>query len=94
MSVRVEAIVIRLTLLVILQLFIPPLFAEAEKPAGAKESIDKERVVNLVPLNPKKTVLLDKKNKKLILKATTCLERGVLEMFLCYPEGSFKISYC
>lgn len=35
------------------------------------------------PLNPEGTVLLDKANRKLLLKATLCLREGVLEMLVC-----------
>ena len=36
-----------------------------------------------VPLNPQKTVLLDRENKRLLLKTKLCLKMGVLEMLLC-----------
>ena len=36
-----------------------------------------------VPLNQKGTVLLDKTNRRLLLKGEVCLREGVLEMFLC-----------
>jgi hypothetical protein len=35
------------------------------------------------PLNPQKTVFLDKKNGRLFLKTCVCLREGLLEMFLC-----------
>ena len=36
-----------------------------------------------IPLNKKRTVLVDKANGKLLLKGEVCLRQGVLEMFLC-----------
>jgi hypothetical protein len=36
-----------------------------------------------VPLNQKKTILLDKAGGKLLLKTTICLRQGVLEMLIC-----------
>lgn len=36
-----------------------------------------------VPLNPKGTILLDKPNGRLLLKADVVLREGLLEMFLC-----------
>lgn len=36
-----------------------------------------------VALNPEQTVLLDKPNQRLLLKAEICLREGVLEMLLC-----------
>lgn len=36
-----------------------------------------------VPLNPQKTVLLDKPGKRLILKGEVCLREGLLEMLVC-----------
>lgn len=40
----------------------------------------------LVPLNKQKTVLLDLKNKKLLLKTQVCLQEGVLEMLCCKKQ--------
>ncbi|GIX05188.1 MAG: hypothetical protein KatS3mg114_1057 [Planctomycetaceae bacterium] len=36
-----------------------------------------------IPLNPQKTVLLDKAGKRLVLKGTICLRDGLLEMLVC-----------
>ena len=52
--------------------------AQDEKPESPPPTVS-----GPVPLNPEKTVLLDTKERKLILKTTTCLRQGVLEMFLC-----------
>lgn len=36
-----------------------------------------------VPLNPEKTILLDKSRNRLLLRTKVCLREGVLEMFIC-----------
>ena len=38
---------------------------------------------HLVALNPKETVILDKKRKRVILQGEVCLNRGPLEVFAC-----------
>lgn len=40
----------------------------------------------LVPLNKQKTVLLDLKKKRLLLKTKVCLQEGVLEMLCCKKQ--------
>ena len=40
-----------------------------------------------VPLNPQKTVLLDKSGKRLILKGEVCLREGLLEMLVCLKRS-------
>ncbi|MCA9043601.1 MAG: hypothetical protein KDA69_04725 [Planctomycetaceae bacterium] len=35
------------------------------------------------PLNPEKTVLLDKAGGRVLVRTTVCLRRGILEMFAC-----------
>jgi hypothetical protein len=39
-----------------------------------------------VPLNPQGTVLIDRKDKRLLLKAKVVLREGILEMFLCKAQ--------
>lgn len=38
---------------------------------------------DLVALNPKRTVLLDRTGKRLLLKTTVCMDNGLLEMLVC-----------
>lgn len=38
---------------------------------------------NLIPLNPKGTVLLDKVGKRVLLKTKVCMNNGLLEMLVC-----------
>ncbi len=71
-----------ITALTLLLLPIPQLLP-AQQPLSNSELKEKMIVSGPVPLNPEKTVILDVKNKKLVLECTTCLEQGVLEMFLC-----------
>jgi len=53
----------------------------------AKPTPKKEKAASgPVPLNPKKTVLIDKPGGRLVLKGTICLREGVLEMFLCKKQ--------
>lgn len=56
-----------------------------EKPASAPnvKETETQKPAKPVPLNKQKTVLLDRANKKVIVKAKVCLREGVLEMFLC-----------
>lgn len=60
--------------------------AQAPSPAAeATETPEKARpeAAALVPLNPQKTVLLDKANRRLLLQGEVCLREGVLEMLVC-----------
>ena len=43
-------------------------------------------LVGAVPLNARKTVLLDRDRKRVLVRAEVCLTRGSLEMLLCLPQ--------
>ncbi len=55
------------------------------KPSSAAELTS--RLQAAVPLNPQKTVLLDKPNGRLFLRTAVCLREGLLEMFLCKKQS-------
>jgi hypothetical protein len=54
-----------------------PAPAAAETPRGPDQP---------VPLNPQGTVLIDRQNKRLLLKSKVVLREGILEMFLCKAQ--------
>lgn len=54
--------------------------AAGETPAVAAAP---EVPADAVPLNPEKTIFLDKPRHRLLLKTKVCLREGVLEMFIC-----------
>jgi len=65
--------------------------AQDEKPAPASAASSATMVraplvqipVDAVPLNPEKTIYLEKAQRRLLLRTKVCLREGVLEMFLC-----------
>lgn len=57
----------------------------ADEPAGQKQASTKESD-EPKPLNKTGTVLLDAKNKKLLLKSEVVLREGLLEMFVCLKQ--------
>lgn len=56
-----------------------PLLNTWSRPLPAQEQAEPI----LVPLNKEGTVLIDKENRRLLLKTKVCLREGVLEMLLC-----------
>lgn len=52
----------------------------------AADPVPAPAAVEPVPLNPAKTVLLDRQNGKLLLKTTVVLREGVLEMLICKSQ--------
>lgn len=59
---------------------LPPAPPEAVRP-DASDGGD-----HLSPLNPSGTVLLDLKNKRVLLKSRVCLREGLLEMLICRAQ--------
>ncbi|QDT42824.1 hypothetical protein Pan241w_29130 [Gimesia alba] len=58
----------------------------ADKTSTDSKSETKQDDEGLVPLNKQKTVLLDLKGKRLLLKTKVCLQEGVLEMLCCKKQ--------
>jgi hypothetical protein len=54
-------------------------------PPSTSEQLE-QRLASAAPLNPQKTVLLDKPNGRLYLQTTIALREGLLEMFLCKKQ--------
>jgi hypothetical protein len=54
-----------------------------KKPQGTKLPDDYLSGTQATPLNQQKSVLLDLKGKRILLKARVCLTEGLLEMLLC-----------
>jgi hypothetical protein len=54
-------------------------------PPSTSEQLE-QRFATAVPLNPQKTVLLDKPNGRLYLQTSVALREGLLEMFLCKKQ--------
>ncbi|MCA8998901.1 MAG: hypothetical protein KDA36_05680 [Planctomycetaceae bacterium] len=67
----------RATSLLILLAGLAPALLAQDKPATEKPA------TKLVPLNEKKTILLDKPGGRVLLKTKICLKEGVLEMLAC-----------
>ena len=51
-----------------------------------QEQTKSQEKVSYIPLNPQKTVLLDKKNQQLRLKTKVVLREGALEMLCCLKQ--------
>lgn len=68
----------------VISIFSPPGFADDAPSKSASTKIEDE--AGLKPLNPSKTVLLDMKNKKLILRSEVVLREGLLEMLVCLKQ--------
>lgn len=61
----------------------------ADPPAGEPSPVPGAATANAgapVPLNPQKSVLLDRENGKLLLKTKVVLREGVLEMLICKSQ--------
>jgi hypothetical protein len=54
-------------------------------PPSTGEQLE-QRLASAAPLNPQKTVLLDKPNGRLYLQTSVALREGLLEMFLCKKQ--------
>ena len=52
----------------------------------SKKSPPTAQADKLVPLNPAKTVLLDRKGKRILLKGKVVLRKGLLEMLCCLKQ--------
>ncbi|HVJ86624.1 MAG TPA: YdjY domain-containing protein [Caulifigura sp.] len=62
---------------------------QAAEPVAVKPTDSSElegRMKAAVPLNPQKSVLLDKPNGRLYLQTSVALREGLLEMFLCKKQ--------
>lgn len=57
--------------------------SSAQKSITAEHAPLAEVPTKAVPLNPEKTIFIDKPGNKLLLKTKVCLREGVLEMFIC-----------
>ncbi len=69
--------------------FDPAAAPEQAAPAAPAPSTSAElesRLTAAVPLNPQKTVLLDKPRGRLYLQTSVALREGLLEMFLCKKQ--------
>jgi len=60
-----------------------PVAAREERTGTAAPASTPSAASRPVPLNKEKTVLLDKKNKKLLVEAEVVFREGMLEMLLC-----------
>ncbi len=60
--------------------------AAAAEAASAQPSLSVLQSPGLVALNKKRTVLLDKKNKRLLLRTHVVLRQGLLEMLCCLKQ--------
>lgn len=60
--------------------------ASGAQPAQGKIAGDDDAPEGLVPLNKQKTVLLDAKEKRLLIKSKVVLREGLLEMLCCLKQ--------
>lgn len=60
-----------------------PATEQAAPTSSAEEKSSAKEPAKLVPLNRQKTILLDRKNRRLVVRAKVVLRQGMLEMLMC-----------
>ena len=79
----------RVMLAAVIAILLAPSQANSEAPAAVKPTEPgqlESRLAATIPLNPQKTVLIDKANGRLFLQTSVALREGLLEMFLCKKQ--------